>query len=371
MKILFLEGFNGGSHNSWACDLIKHSNHNFLYLSLPGKSWKWRMQGGAISLAKEFMKTDFKPDLIFATDMIDLSLFLSLTRKKTAAIPTALYFHENQLNYPWSPNDKNAKKGDIKNYSFINYTSALNADKIFFNSNFHMNQFLGKLPDFLQQYPDFQELENVEKIKEKSSILHISMELSLLEKGRDLKVYKEIDTPLILWNHRWEHDKNPKDFFDVLYNLDKKKLNFKLAILGESPFVEPKEFVKAKKLLSHRIVQYGFASSRDEYAAWLWAADILPVTSNHDFFGISTMEATYCETIPLLPKRLTYPELFDNKIFESYFYNNEEIEQKLESLLLDYKNVDRVIFKKNAERFDWNFKIDFYDDVLEKVITSF
>ena len=141
MKILFLEGFNGGSHKSFAVDLMEYSKHEYLYLSLPGKSWKWRMQGGAITLAKEFLKTDFKPDLILATDMIDFSLFLSLTRKRTSSIPTALYFHENQLNYPWSPNDKNAKK-DIKNYSFINYTSALNADNIFFNSKYHLNQFL-------------------------------------------------------------------------------------------------------------------------------------------------------------------------------------------------------------------------------------
>ena len=39
-------------------------------------------------------------------------------------------------------------------------------------------------------------------------------------------------------------------------------------------------------------------------------SDILPITSNQDFFGGSIIEAMYCETTPLLPKRLTYPELF-------------------------------------------------------------
>ena len=31
--------------------------------------------------------------------------------------------------------------------------------------------------------------------------------------------------PLILWNHRWEYDKNPTDFFKVLYKMQEKNLN--------------------------------------------------------------------------------------------------------------------------------------------------
>ena len=106
MKILLLEPYFTGSHRSWAEGLKKHSNHDITILSLPGRFWKWRMHGGAVSLSKEFVKLQGTFDLILATDMLDLTTFLSLTRKQTSDIPTVVYFHENQLSYPWSPDDR-------------------------------------------------------------------------------------------------------------------------------------------------------------------------------------------------------------------------------------------------------------------------
>ena len=64
------------------------------------------MHGGAVTLARMFMESELQPDLILTTDMLDLTIFLSLTRSRTANIPTAIYFHENQLSYPWSTTDR-------------------------------------------------------------------------------------------------------------------------------------------------------------------------------------------------------------------------------------------------------------------------
>src|SRR3954466_7841381 len=100
MKILLLETFFTGSHKKWAEDFKCFSQHEIEIFSLSGSNWKWRMYGGAISLASKasFFEKDLgKVDLILATDMIDLNLFLSLTRKWSHNIPTAIYFHENQL----------------------------------------------------------------------------------------------------------------------------------------------------------------------------------------------------------------------------------------------------------------------------------
>ena len=41
--------------------------------------------------------------------------------------------------------------------------------------------------------------------------------------------------------------------------------------------------------------------------------DIIPVTSNHDFFGISVMEAVFCNVWPILPDRLSYKELLKKR----------------------------------------------------------
>ncbi|MAV96235.1 MAG: glycosyl transferase family 1, partial [Candidatus Marinimicrobia bacterium] len=158
MNILLIEPYHTGSHKQWAEGYISHSSHNVKILHMKGQFWKWRMHGGAVTLARKFNKMKWKPDLIFATDMLDLTTFLSLTREKSSGIPTAIYFHENQLSYPWSPDDRDIQNKRDSHYGFINYSSALSADKVFFNSEFHMKSFLEALQPFLKQFPDYQEL---------------------------------------------------------------------------------------------------------------------------------------------------------------------------------------------------------------------
>ena len=86
MKILLLEPYFTGSHKSWAEGYQSNSSHEIKIISLPGQFWKWRMHGGAITIAKEFLQSDFDPDLIIATDMLDVTSFLSLTREKELSI---------------------------------------------------------------------------------------------------------------------------------------------------------------------------------------------------------------------------------------------------------------------------------------------
>ena len=41
------------------------------------------MHGGAVTLANQFNEMAWTPDLIIATDMLDLTTFLSLTKKRS------------------------------------------------------------------------------------------------------------------------------------------------------------------------------------------------------------------------------------------------------------------------------------------------
>ena len=138
MKILLIEPYFTGSHAAWAKGYAQHSQHHIDILSLPGRFWKWRMHGGAVTLARKFLQSDLAPDLILTTDMLDMTTFLALTRHRTANIPTATYFHENQLTYPWSPTDRDIAQKRDKHYGFINYVSALTADAVLFNSQYHL-----------------------------------------------------------------------------------------------------------------------------------------------------------------------------------------------------------------------------------------
>ena len=89
------------------------------------------MHGASITLAEIFMKNNKSYDLIIASDFLNLPLFKSLCHEKLGEIKIVIYFHENQITYPWSPNDKDLELNRDKHYSFINYTSALSSNHIF------------------------------------------------------------------------------------------------------------------------------------------------------------------------------------------------------------------------------------------------
>jgi glycosyltransferase involved in cell wall biosynthesis len=335
---------------------------------MPGRFWKWRMHGGAVTLARRFLSEEITPDLILATDMLDLTTFLALTRVLTHNLPTALYFHENQLSYPWSPTDRDVNRGRNRHYGFINYASALAADVAFFNSQYHMDSFLDKLPPLLKHFPDHNELDTVETLRAKSEVLHLGLDLHRFDTYRPSTPRLD-DRPLILWNHRWEYDKNPQEFFKALYVLSERGLDFSLVILGERFRQQPTEFAEACQRLGDRVRHFGYLPEFADYARWLWQADLLPVTSYHDFFGASVVEAIYCGCFPLLPRRLSYPELIPLEHHDLCFYQDfDALVDRLESAIQNLDWMRQAGLWYAAARFDWSEMAPVYDDRLERVV---
>lgn len=368
MHITLLEPFNTGSHATWIEEYVRHSRHKVSVFSLSGHNWKWRMHGGAVTLARRFMAGDQTPDLILASDMLDLTTFLALTRKKTASVPTALYFHENQLTYPWSPEDLTPREKRDLHYGFINFSSALAADTLLFNSKYHMEAFTGDLPRFLKTLPDHNEIGSIETLKKKSQVLHLGLDLDRLDQHRPGIQDKNTNVPLVLWNHRWEYDKNPQTFFQALFRLHEEGIDFEVALLGESFSNNAPIFVEACKRLGDRVVQYGYAESFADYARWLWRADILPVTSIHDFFGASVVQAMYCETIPLLPERLAYPEHIPASEHHRFFYTDpDDLLSRLRNQLLKFSTQDKQDARSFVSRYNWSHQTRVYDDLFEKL----
>jgi glycosyltransferase involved in cell wall biosynthesis len=380
MKVVLVEPYYTGSHAAWADGLARHSRHRVRLLALAGRYWKWRMHGGSVTLAGRLLDLEAgeAPDLIVATDMLDLSGFLALTRKRYAGVPVALYFHENQLTYPWSPTDRDVINRRDKHYGFINYLSALCADRVLFNSEFHRQSFLGALPLFLKHFPDHNELGTIDRIRDKSGVLPPGIDLRGFDSRRPRatgvreagEAREEGGAPVVLWNHRWEKDKNPAAFFSALYDLEQRGVDFRLVVLGERFGRVPAEFETAEKRLAHRVLKFGYADSPDEYASWLWRSDVIPVTSYQDFFGISIAEALYCECLPCLPRRLSYPELFGAPEFQPYFYDDEEegaLGRLLRTLLRDRDPGAGRLLRQHVAAYDWRSIIAQYDAVFEEM----
>lgn len=328
MKIALLDPFHGGSHAQWSEGYARHSNHELRIFGLPGRHWKWRMHGGAVALAEAFLDSGFEADLFLATDMLDLASFLAFTRRKFPPIPSALYFHENQLTYPWSPTDADVRLQRDNHYAFINYSSALAADACFFNSPYHRRSFLEALPPFLKGFPDRRGMKNVDRIREKSKVLDLGMELEEMEGEKKRNV-----APVLLWNHRWEYDKGPEAFFEALIGMAEEGIAFQVVVLGEAYGKAPAIFAEAQEKLADRILHWGFAPSRSDYLQWLRRADLLPVTSRQDFFGGSIVEAMSQGCVPLLPHRLNYPDLIPADHHGHCLYPEGGFEPALRKLL--------------------------------------
>ncbi len=368
MNILLIEPFYTGSHRQWADGLVKYSSHHVQLLTLSGYHWKWRMHGAAVTLAAQAnaLAAHTKFDLILATDMLDLSVFLSLTRSWSHAVPSAVYFHENQLNYPWSPTDADVKLQRDHHYAFINYASALSAQAVFFNSAYHLQSFIDELPAFLKSFPDYQNLDTVEMIKQKSSVLPLGLDLSSMLSLIPDKPQKP-QRACILWNHRWEYDKNPDRFFKALFEIQDRGIDFKLIVLGEELNRQPAIFKEAKEVLSEKILHFGYAATREEYVKWMSMADLLPVTSHQDFFGASIIEAMNCNVVPFLPKRLAYPEHIPAQFHATFFYDEDEFVNKLQRRIMDVKYIRVMNTRQYALRYDWQRLTGEYDKALQQV----
>lgn len=368
MNILLVEPFFEGSHAQWAKGFQANSQHRVELLTLAGRYWKWRMYGGAVTLAEAFLKLDFQPDVILATDMLDVATFQALTKKRTLHIPFVIYFHENQITYPWSPTDPDVRLQRDNQYGFINYTSALVSDSVVFNSHFHQQSFLDALPSFLGQFPDYKNLATIEKIVAKSHVLHLGMDLQRMRQP----LVAASGAAIILWNHRWEYDKNPEAFFKALFRLQDNNIPFQLIVLGKAYPKMPAIFAQAKKRLQAHLLQFGYADSPEDYARWLHQADIALTTSRQDFFGGSVVEAMYCHCHPILPKRLAYTEHIPRNVHTCFFYETEaELYQKLKDAIADVEAIrSNKTYRSFVAHYDWKEIVETYDAFFEKLVSS-
>lgn len=369
-SLLIVEPFFTGSHKKWALELQENlSNFATEILSLDGKFWKWRMHGGAVELVRRFNRAGKYYDIILFSDMIDVCTFLSLADSSLYK-STSLYFHENQFAYPVSLDDSDRNNGRDYHYSFINYTSALAVDGVFFNSGYNKQSFLDGIHKMLKKMPDNQGFDTVDLIEEKSKVLNLGINLKKFEKNKDNISSVNNSKPVILWNHRHEYDKNPLLFFKGMHYLRKKGIDFELIICGNNSYSAKDIFEKATVDFKQELIFYGYCKTFEEYARLLYKADIIPVTSNQDFFGISVAEAMYCGVVPVLPKRLAFEDLYYTESTDRYFYENDCFCEKLTDIVKNIDSYKTDVFKDMVSLYDWSVIIDEYEKNFTNIVKN-
>jgi glycosyltransferase involved in cell wall biosynthesis len=284
-------------------------------------------------------------------------------------VPVALYFHENQLTYPLQPGEKR----DL-HFGFINFVSALRADAVFFKSAYHLNAFFEELPRLLKHFPDYNELWTIESLRARSQVLPLGLDLARFDAHRPAQ--PTTGRPLILWNHRWEYDKDPGTFFRAIYRLADEAdrsvgPDFELILLGESFRNWPAEFLEARQRLPDRIIHFGYAEDVATYAGLLWQADVVVSTALHEFFGAAIVEACYCDCLPILPRRLSYPELIPEEHHATCLYDDfDGLLTRLRHAIHHAGEVRSFSLQQHVDLFNWLQMAARYDDRLDRVVVG-
>lgn len=345
MKILLLSAYNTQSHNYW-CNLLmnKLPEYRWTFLELPPRKFSWRIRGNALSWfaeQSEILNRDY--DTVLATSMVDLStligLFPHLGRSKKV-----FYFHENQFEYPLSES-KNVSNVESM---MVNLYGALCADKVIFNSKYNKESFFLGAEKLLKKINDHSPITVLNSVKDKTSILPVPICNKSPHKTDKIK-------NSIIWNHRWEYDKNPEDFYKTLLILKKKNIDFKLIMMGIQFKNSPPIFNKIREDFNNNILCWG-QQTKEEYLAWLNKGEIIVSTAIHEFQGLAVMEGVQYGAEPVVPDRLSYPEWFD----KDYLFGNTPSEMS-EHIIFSFKNTRG---KPNLHSLTWDSLKKRYIEVL-------
>ncbi len=210
---------------------MKYVQADYALLHLPARKWKMRMQLAAPWFVQKINEMDEESryfDIVLMSTFMDVAVFRALAVQIRGWNPKTryfTYFHENQFAYPTV-----LSKATTHQFASINFTTALASDSVAFNSHFNRQSFLQQCRNYIGKAADMQLSEELDSIAGKSLVLYPGIDFETLDMMD--KPAADPDKPLIIWNHRWEYDKNPDEFFQILYRLDAEAVPFRLAVLG-------------------------------------------------------------------------------------------------------------------------------------------
>lgn len=351
---MLIEPYLGGSHRAWAHGYAAASTHEVTLVSLEARWWTWRMRGAAVTAAgrvAHLAAAGYQPDVVLVSDMVDVAALRTFLHPSIGRPPLALYFHESQFSYPDSP----LMTAD-RSLPFINWTSALAADAVFFNSAYHREVFFSEMPGFLAGFPDHSHAGLVDEVAARSTVLPVGVDLAWISERRP-----HPGPPLVLWNHRWEHDKDPETFADAVRALATTH-DFRLALAGERFRTVPGALDELAGELADRI-EVNDHLSVDDYRALLVRSDVVVSTALQEFFGISVVEAIAAGARPVLPNRLSYPWLIPPDHHAAVLYEPGGLTTALRRAVDDPTSPDGL--RAAMATFDWSVVAPRYDRALE------
>jgi len=348
-RLAIVEPWFGESHAALFEGVAEHCGLRCDLVTLPPRRWRWRMRTGAWHLAAALGALDPPPDALLASDYTSLPVLRALC-PAAARVPAAVYFLENQLTYP-------VRDGARRDFEFmaINLLTCVSADRCVFCSAQQRDALLCALPDLLRRDDRVSVPEAVvEEIAAKSSVVPIGVDLGRFDRAREARGDREGRPLRVVWPHRFEHDKNPEDFFEVVLALADEGLPFEVAAVGRSYRDVPPVMASARERLGDRVVAWGFLEG-DDYCRALAASDVVVSTALQETQGLAVIEAIRAGCDPLVPDRLSYPEVLGPSLSERHLYRGKgDLRRRLRWMMRHPERVRAASDHwREMERFGW------------------
>lgn len=327
-QILLLSAYDATSHRYWREWLATAlTEFHWTSLALPDRHFYWRIRSNALTFyARHKDVLTRRYDLIIATSMTDLATLRGFV-PALSACPAIVYFHENQFAYPINSGEEK-HRSNIVNARLNTILTALTANVLVFNSRYNKDSFAEGVLQFIRTMPDGMDRGLIERCLSKSLVMPVPIVSTDRPPPAENRVRE------IVWNHRWEYDKQPHLFFEVLYRLASDGVAFRLHLMGQSFRNVPDCFTEARERLAPQIATWGF-QPRESYLRTLQRADLVVSTALHDFQGLGMLEAIDCGCVPVAPDRMAYPEYVPADLLYDSGNEVESLTARLRALLHD------------------------------------
>lgn len=323
-RILLLSAYDAVSHQHWRRALYElFPDAHWNTLSLPARHFSWRVRGNSLSWAFNHRQelTD-NYELLIATSLTDLSALRGFV-PQLASIPTLVYFHENQFAYPDNAKQTEYQPQNLLNMQLTSIYTALCADRIAFNSDWNRRSFLDGARRLLARLPDHVPRGLIDHIEHHSLVLPVPLPDSLfpqqtsVQSSRTRPKRRTDGVINIVWNHRHEYDKGPGLLLAIVQELTNRDFRFRLHLLGQRFRHQPADFKTLRGVLAEYYARQEIEpgidkhiEDRHQYLHLLSDCDFVLSTAQHDFQGLSVLEACAAGCMPIVPDALAYPEYF-------------------------------------------------------------
>lgn len=295
------------------------------------------------------MDSAWTPDVIIFSGTFNIAALLELAPPRFRAAQRVAYFHESQWTYP-------AQSGDVRPYIVQHLDAVLLTSETWFNSCYHRDVFRKSVELLSPEIVPASTIESIlRKLEVDSRVVYPPVTLD-----HPARLSDHSHTSRIVWNARWDYDKRPDRFCDMLKHIAATGAATDVLVLGTggtNPNTILAEIGQTATIPGHLL-------RRDNYEEYLAGGGIVVSTADHEFFGIGILEAVLVGAVPVLPAHLAYPETLPS----AWFYRAGDIGDLARVSMAAMKAVATpMLHRADAERFLASSIVPVWDDLLDQI----